>query len=56
MLRRFGGGLEVACVSRLPAGSGMGGSSVLAAAVLRSVGEALGLPTADNDLLYLVCL
>ncbi len=35
----LGGGLEIACMSTLPAGSGMGGSSILAAAILRCIYE-----------------
>eukprot|EP01038_Epipyxis_sp_PR26KG_P004331 gene4331-6132_t len=40
---KYGGGIEIACVSDLPAGSGMGGSSILAAAVLRCVGQLLNM-------------
>jgi galactokinase/mevalonate kinase-like predicted kinase len=70
--RRFGGnnsqgegdqediwGICLACVSDLPAGSGMGGSSVLAAAALRSLGDLLLLPPSyqpltQADIVYLV--
>lgn len=68
LLRLFGSvGIEVACVSRLPAGSGMGGSSILAAAVLRSLMDTLRASAgatgremeeqeeeSDSSLLYLV--
>lgn len=50
LLHRFGGGIEIACVSDLPAGSGMGGSSILAAVVLKAVGYLLGLPTSEEVL------
>jgi galactokinase/mevalonate kinase-like predicted kinase len=44
----------VVCVSDLPAGSGMGGSSILAAAVLRCLGDLLGLNSSQEDLVYQV--
>ena len=50
----YGGGLEIACLSDLPAGSGMGGSSILAAAVLQSLSELLQLQLTASDLVYLV--
>ncbi|WP_350224529.1 hypothetical protein, partial [Klebsiella pneumoniae] len=34
---RFQGGIEISCLSDLPAGSGMGGSSILAATILASL-------------------
>ena len=54
LLGRFGGGIEVVCVSALPAGSGMGGSSILAATVLKSVATLLGLPCSNTALIYQV--
>lgn len=54
LLSRFGGGIEIACVSALPAGSGMGGSSILAAAVLKSLATLLGLPCSNDTLIYQV--
>lgn len=53
-MRRLGGGMCVLCVSDLPPGSGMGGSSVLAAAALRCVGDLLGLSASQEDLVYQV--
>ncbi|KAJ1442654.1 hypothetical protein B484DRAFT_426762 [Ochromonadaceae sp. CCMP2298] len=41
LLRRFGGGVSVLIQSSLPAGSGAGGSSVLAGAALQSVRDLL---------------
>jgi fucokinase len=54
LLRQFGGGLEVACMSALPAGSGMGGSSILAACILKSVSELIGVPSSNEALVYQV--
>lgn len=54
LIRLYGGGIEIACVSRLPAGSGMGGSSILAAAVLKSLGDALHMKVSAESLMYLV--
>lgn len=34
---RFGGGVEIICCSRIPSGSGMGGSSILAAVILKAL-------------------
>lgn len=42
------------CVSELPPGSGMGGSSVLAAAAVQSLAGLLGVPVSSQDLIYLV--
>lgn len=50
----FGAGIEIAGISSLPAGSGMGGSSVLAAAVLSAVGSLFGLDMTADSLVYLV--
>jgi hypothetical protein len=50
----FGAGIEIAGISSLPAGSGMGGSSVLAAAVLSAVGSLFGLNMTPDSLVYLV--
>lgn len=40
----------MACVSELPPGSGMGGSSVLAAAILRCMGDLLGVEYSSDQL------
>lgn len=50
----FGGGIHISCVSDLPAGSGMGGSSILAAAALHSLSALLGLSTSLDALVSLV--
>lgn len=47
-------GLEIACISDLPAGSGMGGSSILAAAVLQSISSAVGKVLTHDHLINLV--
>jgi len=47
-------GLEIGFKSNLPAGSGMGGSSIIAAAILSSVGTLLGLNVSNEDLVYQV--
>jgi galactokinase/mevalonate kinase-like predicted kinase len=47
----FGSGFEVCCFSGLPAGSGMGGSSVLAAAALAAVARLWGVTLVDDSLL-----
>ena len=50
-----GKGLEIACLSDLPAGSGMGGSSILAAAVLQAVALVWGIGRlSDEAVVYLV--
>lgn len=54
-MARYGGGLELRCVSDLPAGSGMGGSSVLAATILKSLSQLLGMESSTpRELIYLV--
>jgi len=53
-LKRFGGGLEITTESRLPKGSGLGGSSILAAAVIKSVVSVLGRPDGDHTICDLV--
>jgi hypothetical protein len=50
----FGAGIEIVGISSLPAGSGMGGSSILAAAVLAAVGALFGLDMTPESLVYLV--
>ena len=50
----FGGGISVTCVSDLPAGSGMGGSSILAASALHSLSALLGLNNSRDALVSLV--
>lgn len=49
-----GGGIEVACCSALPAGSGMGGSSVLASVVIQALAALLERECTADDLVYLV--
>lgn len=51
---KLGCGIQISCFSDLPAGSGMGGSSILAAAILQSVATLLGKPLSNNSLVYLV--
>ncbi|GHU71508.1 kinase [Clostridia bacterium] len=48
---RWGGGLLVGVSSELPKGSGLGGSSILAAAAIRAVSQLFGLP--DDDAVVL---
>jgi hypothetical protein len=48
-----GRGIEVACCSALPAGSGMGGSSIVAAAALAAVAALLGRRLSREALVYL---
>ena len=50
----YSAGLEIAGISGLPAGSGMGGSSVLAAAVLASLSCLLEIHVTNELLVYLV--
>jgi fucokinase len=54
LMTRFGGGLEIAIVSTLPAGSGLGGSSILAASALISVSTLLGLNCSPDKVMYQV--
>ena len=57
LMSRYGGGMEVACISTLPAGSGCGGSSIVAAVILQSVGKLMQLSeatTTNENLIYLV--
>ncbi len=59
LAERLGGpgtGLEVACCSALPAGSGMGGSSILAATCLRALQALLGAPHDPAALVHSVLL
>ncbi len=49
-LERRGGGLEIRTSVSLPLGSGLGTSSILAAALLRALAEMLGLRLAPNAL------
>jgi galactokinase/mevalonate kinase-like predicted kinase len=51
-----GGGIEIACCSALPAGSGMGGSSVLASVVIQALASLLERDCSSEDLVYLVIL
>ena len=50
----YSAGLEIAGISGLPSGSGMGGSSVLAAAVLASLSCLLEIHVTNELLVYLV--
>lgn len=47
-------GIEVACISKLPAGSGMGGSSILAACVIKAIASVLNITVSSEDLIYMV--
>ena len=49
-LERLGGGIEIRTEVNLPMGSGLGTSSILAATMLRALGEAFGLPASDQYL------
>ncbi|MDE6825402.1 MAG: bifunctional fucokinase/L-fucose-1-P-guanylyltransferase, partial [Paramuribaculum sp.] len=49
-LREFGSGLEVTLLSALPAGSGLGTSSILASTVLAAVSEFCGLGWNRNEI------
>ena len=49
-LERMGGGVEIATAVDLPMGSGLGTSSILAATVLRALGEMLGSPPGEQAL------
>jgi galactokinase len=54
LTNNYGGGVEVACLSDLPAGSGMGGSSILAACVLQSLSTLLNLASSPDILVHQV--
>lgn len=54
MINEVGFGLEISICSLLPAGSGMGGSSILAAAVLQALSSALSSQLSLEALVYLV--
>ncbi len=49
-LKRCGGGLEIRTTVRLPIGSGLGTSSILAATVIRALAEMRGEPMGDHAL------
>jgi len=49
-LEDFGGGLEVTLLSAIPAGSGLGTSSVLAATILGALSDFCGLGWSKNDI------
>ena len=49
-LRVFGSGIEVTLLSAIPAGSGLGTSSILASTVLGAIADFCGLPWDKNDL------
>lgn len=55
-LRALGGGLEIRTVVDLPMGSGLGSSSILAAAVLQALAALAGLTLAEGALSDLVML
>ncbi len=50
-LRRLGGGLIVSTESRVPKGSGLGTSSILAATLLGALHEAAGQPASHDELI-----
>ena len=54
LINIIGGGLEVACISDLPAGSGMGGSSIVAAVVVQSLVDLLSINVNKDNLIDLV--
>ena len=54
LLSNYKHGIEVCCISALPAGSGLGGSSIIAAALLQCLSELLQLPYTRESLIYLV--
>lgn len=54
LTERVGRGLSVACFSNLPAGSGMGGSSILAATILQCVATLIGTKLSNDSLVHLV--
>jgi galactokinase/mevalonate kinase-like predicted kinase len=49
-LREFGCGIEVTLLSAIPAGSGLGTSSILAATVLGAIGDFCGLAWSKNEI------
>lgn len=49
-LRAFGSGIEVTLLSAVPAGSGLGTSSILASTVLGAVADFCGLPWDKNEI------
>lgn len=49
-LQRFGSGLELTLLSALPAGSGMGTSSILAATILGALSDFCGLPWTQHEI------
>jgi len=53
---RYGAGIEIGGISMLPTGSGMGGSSILAAAVVTALGDLLGRTQNESELVYCVSL
>ncbi|KAG0207410.1 hypothetical protein BGX28_001349 [Mortierella sp. GBA30] len=53
VLKHSGGGLELVVRSSLPVGSGMGTSSILAAAILAVLKTLMGEPYTTDDLIYL---
>ena len=53
-LRARGGGIEIESWSRLPQGSGLGTSSILAAALVACVSSALGVRRDASDLTHAV--
>jgi len=56
LMSRYGGGIEIGGISTLPTGSGMGGSSILAAAVVTALGALLGRSQHEAELVYCVSL
>ncbi len=53
-LRRAGGGLEIRTSVKLPMGSGLGTSSILAATLIRALTEMSGLTLSDRELMVQV--
>ncbi len=50
----IGKGILISSFSNLPAGSGMGGSSILASTILKSISHLVGYNLSNNSLIYLV--
>eukprot|EP01035_Chromulina_nebulosa_P018190 gene18190-23851_t len=55
LINTLSGGIEIACISYLPIGSGMGGSSILAAVAIKSLSTLLGISLTNEAVSYLVC-
>ena len=54
LIQTFGGGLELSCWSKLPQGSGLGTSSILASALLAVIYTAMGYEFNRHNLIHAV--